>query len=422
VTRGLPSRLILFTTSFPFGRGEEFLEAELPYLASAFDHVAIVPTNLEPPERPIPPNVRVETQQPIGSHASWARASHAIIDCLLSPSFYLEAMKRPKTVRAIRAIAGVHVQARRVERFLRKMEARQTETRDTLFYTYWFNATTLGVARYCASEPVQLVTRAHRGDLYEDRRPAAFFPFREDALAQLSCVYSVSSDGYNHLVSAFPTYVDKILVSRLGVNPAARLAPRSEPGTLRIVSCSYLTTVKRVPLLALGVREFAIQHPELDVLWDHLGDGSEAPHVHEALHGSPRNLRTTLHGHLTNAEVLKHYEHTGADVFVSVSESEGVPVSIMEAQSFAIPVIATAVGGVPEIVSQRNGHLLDRHPSPNALVAAIESFLDRDVAADKARCSLETWRQHFNAQHNYSEFARSLRLTARPWPCRTEHH
>ena len=43
------------------------------------------------------------------------------------------------------------------------------------------------------------------------------------------------------------------------------------------------------------------------------------------------------------------------DLFLTVSANEGIPVSIMEAQSFGIPVIATDVGGISEIVNNVNG-------------------------------------------------------------------
>ncbi|WP_241380179.1 glycosyltransferase, partial [Escherichia coli] len=45
-------------------------------------------------------------------------------------------------------------------------------------------------------------------------------------------------------------------------------------------------------------------------------------------------------------------------VFVNLSSSEGLPVSMMEVASLGIPIIATGVGGVGEIVSSDNGHLL----------------------------------------------------------------
>ncbi|MDD0858820.1 glycosyltransferase [Arthrobacter alpinus] len=62
------------------------------------------------------------------------------------------------------------------------------------------------------------------------------------------------------------------------------------------------------------------------------------------------DLVIELKGAVANDEVLNFYRNHEISVFINVSTSEGVPVSIMEAISFDIPVVATSVGGTPEIV------------------------------------------------------------------------
>lgn len=64
------------------------------------------------------------------------------------------------------------------------------------------------------------------------------------------------------------------------------------------------------------------------------------------------------------------------DVFVNVSPSEGLPLSIMEACGCGIPVIATDVGGTHEIVSDGvNGFLLPSDCGPEDVAAAIKRFV-----------------------------------------------
>ena len=66
-------------------------------------------------------------------------------------------------------------------------------------------------------------------------------------------------------------------------------------------------------------------------------------------------------GAIQNVEVYKYYNEHCADLFINVSSSEGLPVSIMEAISFGIPVIATDVGGTGEIVKNGiSGFLINR--------------------------------------------------------------
>ncbi len=69
----------------------------------------------------------------------------------------------------------------------------------------------------------------------------------------------------------------------------------------------------------------------------------------------PDNLAVTLAGHTANTDVLRYYDTHRIDAFVNLSTTEGVPVSIMEAIARDIPIVATRVGGTPEIVGEEHG-------------------------------------------------------------------
>lgn len=99
------------------------------------------------------------------------------------------------------------------------------------------------------------------------------------------------------------------------------------------------------------------------------------------------------------------------DVFLNVSMSEGIPVSIMEAMSFGVPVIATKVGGTSEIVNQENGSLLPSQPTAEMIKNELLYFcnlskMDQEKYSKEA---LKTWKNKFNAAKNYPEFIQELR-------------
>ena len=60
------------------------------------------------------------------------------------------------------------------------------------------------------------------------------------------------------------------------------------------------------------------------------------------------------------------------DLLVSPSLSEGLPNTVLEAMSFGVPVLATAVGGVPEIIQNGNGMIVP----PNDPVALAERMIE----------------------------------------------
>lgn len=75
------------------------------------------------------------------------------------------------------------------------------------------------------------------------------------------------------------------------------------------------------------------------------------------------------------SHVRPYYERS--DVFVLSSLSEGLPTVVMEAQACGLPVVATDVGGVRELV--RGGYVVPRR-NPAALAEAIEALAETDLA------------------------------------------
>ena len=65
-----------------------------------------------------------------------------------------------------------------------------------------------------------------------------------------------------------------------------------------------------------------------------------------------------------------------ASIFVLPSYHEGVPMAVLEAMSWSIPVVATAVGGIPEIVTDGGEGLLVQPGDPIGLAGAINRLLD----------------------------------------------
>lgn len=116
-------------------------------------------------------------------------------------------------------------------------------------------------------------------------------------------------------------------------------------------------------------------------------------------------------GELTSTDIYKLYKENSYHIFVNVSESEGIPVSIMEASSFGIPVIATNVGGVGEIVENGyNGLLLNKdflNRDLSVCLKSIACMVDNDYQTLRKHAR-EMWEERYNSSVNYSKFVRIL--------------
>jgi glycosyltransferase involved in cell wall biosynthesis len=95
-------------------------------------------------------------------------------------------------------------------------------------------------------------------------------------------------------------------------------------------------------------------------------------------------------GSLTRAETLNKLKN--ADIFVLTSNYEGFPITILEAMSFGLPVIASDVGGVSEIVDNSVGYLIkrgDKEGLKRALKELIDSKAIRLEKGNNARKRIE---------------------------------
>ena len=75
--------------------------------------------------------------------------------------------------------------------------------------------------------------------------------------------------------------------------------------------------------------------------------------------------------------------YSAADVFVLPSHSEGSPNVLLEAMAAGIPIVATEVGGVPEMVEQNQSALLVPANDPSVLAAAIARVLSEEELAQR---------------------------------------
>jgi glycosyltransferase involved in cell wall biosynthesis len=161
--------------------------------------------------------------------------------------------------------------------------------------------------------------------------------------------------------------------------------------------------MKRVHRIAEGV---AALPDTVAVHWHHFGEGLCSDAVKTLatkLFANRSNIRCTFHGYVQNTQLPQVYQQIGAELFITTSETEGLPVSMMEAYAMGIPVIATGVGGIPEMVQDGdNGYLLPADASAAQVAEAIERFaaLTVEQKAHMHQSARDRWQKDYNAAEN----------------------
>ncbi len=416
----MKTRLFLMTQIFPFGKGETFLEAELPILAQRFDHVHIICENLKDSQtRATPDNVEIHrlskqlsTFQKMTSFSKLYKA-----EVTKELGFILSNQKASDYFSCIKVLLDSVQQSEQITQYLLNL-VRPFEGDKLFFYSYWLTNDSLALANLKRAIPkATCISRAHRWDIYFDFHSPPYLPLKKYIIKHLDKVYSISEDGQKYL-EAFKgdRKISNIEISRLGVFNRFDLdipIPSSENEVLRIVSCSAIIERKRVHLIMNAIE---LLPDDLKIIWYHIGDGPLLKSLKEKaslIMAKKPNAKIIFKGYLSNSVALQFYANNQIDLFVNTSDSEGIPVSIMEAMSFGVPGCGTDVGGVAEIISNDyNGFLLSAHPSPEEIA---QSFVHYSQLAIEGKNQLRlnarsTWEKDYNADKNYSAFFDELLL------------
>ncbi len=410
-----PKRILVVTTSYPYGRNEAFVRAELEYLSRSFEHVELVPSYYVPDTAPRPTALPVNLGY---ANARWGTRRSFI----LFSSFLGGLWRYAWLGDALRVVRGAHrwenlkelgralYRACLFERFLVEQVGHADKEID-LVYFYWMFPEIMGAIRYrdVYQPSLKIVSRGHGGDLYEDRRSGRYAGLRRGVLDGIDAVYSISEHGKAYVGSKYPAAARKCFTARLGVDDPGFENAQPEEAALSIVSCSFVVEEKRLHLIVDALAHLLEAEPSLGIRWTHIGDGE----LYDQLRAYAQSklegrADVVFKGYLAQQDVMQLYREQRFDVIVNVSSNEGIPVSLMEASSVGIPMVATDVGGNREIVNENNGILIPADADIPTIASALSRFRDRAWATAYRAQAHADWHDKFNAAHNYSRFGQSL--------------
>lgn len=416
----MPKKIIVFVQDYPFYKGEPFFHLELKELVLHAEQVMVVPRHIpnrpdEPPHFALPEGVKVFNVPVKGG----LKAKLVALLCLLFPKNFKRFWNDLKSkgllfnILSIKTALMYDAQVLELSVELKRWFKQENEdSKDWVFYSYWCDDAAYLIAQWKAKGLIaRSLTRAHGADLYEQRHPNHYLPYRNFIMKHLDVVACISQHGQRHFWERFPRYSSKFVLARLGVLPQTPLQADLE-FPFRLLSLSSIDRVKHLELLIEALAEWKGSPIE----WHHLGNGRNEAYEKQIkdlaetlLKGKPE-VRYFFHGFVNPSKVISTISELKPHALINCSFFEGIPVSMMEAASLGIPLLGGAVGGVPELLlDQENGFLFEPGNKKELLEALSQmSQMSKEDYAGMCQASFLVHMKRFNALHNYYSFSHLL--------------
>jgi len=221
-------------------------------------------------------------------------------------------------------------------------------------------------------------------------------------------VCAVSADLRNHMVAeGFPSR--RVGVTYNGIDPGRRPTPTERASARASLGLPHdafiagavgrLDPVKNLAALLQTHAFLVTSHPQVRTVI--IGDGPERQSLERHAADLGVTSSVTFAGYRADVRFLM----SAFDVYVNCSTYEGVSLTILEAMATALPVIATPVGGNPEVVIDQETGLLVRG-QPRLLADAIGSVIHderrRHAMGDAGRFRVK---RHFSVARMVDEYA-----------------
>lgn len=401
-------KLVLVCSDFPFGKSFEnaFIGNEFPFLTKSFDQISVITTNPEEQSVDIPDFVRVH--RCVLSKKYPFKILVALLKTITGITrTYKETKKYSKQESSLSIIKSIfkYEYAYQIMKRTIKEECKDAD----LVYSFWMSARLYATVKACKKNhyDIKIVTRAHGYDLYCDRGP---LPYRTFIGNNIYEIFFISENGKQYyLDTIYNDLSHKCLLSvyYLGLNKESEYSHKKHD-IFHIATCSSTIPLKRLDIIVDALA--AIN--DIKIKWSHLGDGTHFEQIKKYAQsklGNKNNIEYEFLGNVTNKQVLEFYRKSSIDLFINCSDVEGVPVSIMEAFSFSIPVICRDVGGCREVNRLGKSFLLKKDATYSDYALAISRFYDfSEDEKERARCDARSIFNNYFSAKNIENFINHL--------------
>lgn len=277
---------------------------------------------------------------------------------------------------------------------------------DMLLYSYWLSYDAYACAVIKEKYPqIYALSRAHSYEIQVHRYECNPYLMKDYICEMLDEIVFISQDAMKSVETYHEINTEKMRVQYLGsTKENTGYIMRRKTSLLTLVSCSTINANKQLDWMIEALNSWDIGA----VHWIHIGDGDDRERIEQMAKRRLSNnpyVSYSFVGKKPNVQVREFLQSESIDAFVNMSKSEGVPVSIMEAMSAGIPVIAPKIYGIPELIDDACGILFEPSQGTEALRTALKHFclLTEDERNGMGKAGYLRWRDKFCLEDNLLE-------------------
>jgi glycosyltransferase involved in cell wall biosynthesis len=404
--------LYYFTDNYPFSDDYTWKSAEIKEAATQFDEVIIVPfTYIRGNSFTFPKNVRiVEPTLRKSFFAQWKYLKHVFALTQPQPWFFelLKALLYGKQGVKSWYLSTVYSNIIVQKDIFKELNDKSEEQEHTVLFFQWTMHNALIVPLLHKWGYRNIVCRMHGFDLYEFRHHN-YIPYKKQILKRTKHCTFISEHGRSYATELYPFIKEKSYLHYLGARAMA-YNEVSKSQKFHIISVSRIIPLKRIELIVKALGQIKIP-----IRWTHIGDGPEnaldnLKQMADKMIPNQATCSVEFLGWLTPEAIRSYFSKNGINALILVSATEGLPLVIMEAFSASIPVIATNVGGISELVNSKNGILLNSNPEVKEVVDAIETMANESFELHELRRkqALQTYLKSLDLEKNSKNFINFL--------------
>lgn len=407
-------KIILLLNEYPYGVGEySFIKTELEYLLKEYELVIISFSKSQ--NRKMHLDHRITLYHCI-NRFGFIEKIYAVIKFIFSRVGWhelKEILKDKKDIagRIYDSIAYYGC-ALQISHFVH-LNKIIPQNENIIIYSYWFNEACLAfLLKKRRYNNYKVISRIHGYDLYNERKKYGRQPFRSYMNEEVDKLFFVGDSGFDYYSKHWNviSQINKYLIAPIGTENNSTMDNIIIPNKnfMRVVSCSDVIPLKRISLIIHALSEIS----DMDIEWIHFGDGVQMEELQQTARkvlGNKKNIKYHFYGYVPIQDIMNYYEKNFVDCFISTSATEGAPVSIQEAMSYGIPIIATAVGEIPNMI-KGNGLLLSANPTLEEIKDALEILWNMQ-GQEKVNLRIESrklWREKYDARKNAQNFVKEL--------------